>query len=198
MACHHGFVECIVEMKQSGELTKYGLAAVNWLLDVCGQDKAVGHDIGCASKMITASSLGTKAQEKQLKVVVNAFHRFAHNHMCQLENHPLYQLGFGNEDLETWFHWKQFLDLHFSQWDSDKYLELSKQALCIIQTNLADLEQFKHSKNITDNNFKTWHQEELEYLKRCTGESDPTSIAVQYIELLEKLNFAEATYGSVT
>ncbi|KAI5992333.1 hypothetical protein EDC04DRAFT_2510429, partial [Pisolithus marmoratus] len=24
------------------------------------------------------------------------------------------------------FHWKQFLDLHFSQWDSDKYLELSK------------------------------------------------------------------------
>ncbi|KAI5998436.1 hypothetical protein EDC04DRAFT_2612450 [Pisolithus marmoratus] len=140
--------ECIAEMKQSGELVEYGLAAVNWLLN----------------------------------------------------NHTLYQLGFGNEDLETCerifsssnnmallichaseFHWKQFLDLHFSQWDSDKYLELSiflynnyKQVLHIIQTNLAELEQFKH------------------------GESDATSIAVEYVELLKKLSFAEATYGSVT
>ncbi|KAI6137140.1 hypothetical protein F5141DRAFT_996148, partial [Pisolithus sp. B1] len=171
---------------------KYGLAAVNWLLNVCGQNQAVGHDIGCVSKKtIATSSLGTKAQEKQLKVVVNAFHGFAHNCMCQLENHLHYQLGFGNEDLETCkcifsssnnmallichtleFHWKQFLDLHFSQWDSDKYLELSwflynnyKQALHTVQTNMVELEQFKHSKDITDNDFESWHQEELEYLK---------------------------------
>ncbi|KAI6022985.1 hypothetical protein BKA83DRAFT_4627227 [Pisolithus microcarpus] len=225
MACCHGFVECVAEMKRSGELAKYGLAAVNRLLNICGQDQAVGHDVGCASKKtIAASSLGTKAREKQLKVVVNAFHGFAHNRMCQLENHPLYQLGFGNEDLETCerifsssnntaplirhaseFHWKQFLDLHFSQWDSDKYLELSrflynnyKQALRIIQTNLPELEKFKHGKDITDNDFESWHREELEYLKRCAGESDANSIAVQYVELLEKLKFAEATYGSVT
>ncbi|KAI6013588.1 hypothetical protein BKA83DRAFT_4499963 [Pisolithus microcarpus] len=214
MACHHGFVDA-----------KYGLAAVNRLLNICGQDQAVGHDIGCASKKtIAASSLGTKAWEKQLKVVVNAFHGFAHNHMCQLENHPLYQLGFGNEDLETCerifsssnntaplirhaseFHWKQFLDLHLSQWDSDKYLELSrflynnyKQALRIIQTNLPELEKFKRGKDITDNDFESWHWEELEYLKQCAGESDANLIAVQYVELLEKLKFAEATYGSVT
>ncbi|KAI6015494.1 hypothetical protein BKA83DRAFT_4498752 [Pisolithus microcarpus] len=225
MACRHGFVECIAEMKRSGELAKYGLAAVNRLLNVCGQDQAVGHDVGCASKKtIASSSLGKEAQEKQLKVVVNAFHGFAHNRMCQLENHPLYQSGFGNEDLETCerifsssnntaplirhaseFHWKQFLDLHFNQWDADKYLELSrflynnyKQALCIIQTHPAELERFKRSKDLTDNNFESWHREELEYLKRCAGESDATSIAAQYVELLEKLNFAEATYGSVT
>ncbi|KIK19095.1 hypothetical protein PISMIDRAFT_38954, partial [Pisolithus microcarpus 441] len=145
--------------------------------------------------------------------VVNTFHRFAHNHMCQLENHPLYQVGFSNEDLETCervfsssnnmaplichtseFHWKQFLDLHFSQWDLDKYLELSqflynnyKQALCIIQTNLTELEQSKHSKDVTDNDFESWHWEELKYLKQCAGESDANSIVVQYIELLEKL-----------
>ncbi|KIK27336.1 hypothetical protein PISMIDRAFT_8183 [Pisolithus microcarpus 441] len=52
--------------------------------------------------------------------------------------------------------------------------------------------------DLTDNNFQSWHWEELEYLKQCTGESDATSIAAQYIELLEKLIFAEATYGSVT
>ncbi|KAI6149057.1 hypothetical protein EDD17DRAFT_1766528 [Pisolithus thermaeus] len=225
MACRHGFVECIAEMKRSGELAKYGLAAVSRLLDVCGEDQAVGHDVGCASKKtIASSSLGNEVQEKRLKVVVNAFHGFAHNRLCQLENHPLYQVGFGNEDLETCerifsssnntaplirhaseFHWKQFLDLHFSQWDSDKYLELSrflynnyKQALYIIQTHLAELERFKRSKDITDDDFESWHREELEYLKRCAGESDTTSIATQYVELLEKLNFAEATYGSVT
>ncbi|KAI6167783.1 hypothetical protein EDD17DRAFT_1773325 [Pisolithus thermaeus] len=146
MACCHGFVECIVEMKRSGELVKYGLVVVSWLLNVCGEDQAVGHDVGCASKkMIASSSLRNEVQEKQLKVVVNTFHGFAHNCLCQLENHPLYQVGFSNKDLETCecifsssnnmaplihhtseFHWKQFLDLHFSQWDSDKYLELSK------------------------------------------------------------------------
>ncbi|KIK11657.1 hypothetical protein PISMIDRAFT_19362, partial [Pisolithus microcarpus 441] len=52
--------------------------------------------------------------------------------------------------------------------------------------------------DITDNDFESWHREELEYLKRCAGESDANSIAVQYVELLEKLKFAEATYGSVT
>ncbi|KAI6017235.1 hypothetical protein PISMIDRAFT_32709, partial [Pisolithus microcarpus 441] len=102
MACRHSFIECIMEMKRNRELAKYGLAAVNRLLGVCGQDQAVGHDVGCASKKtITSSSLGKEAQEKWLKVVVNTFHGFAHNRMCQLENHPLYQVGFGNKDLET-------------------------------------------------------------------------------------------------
>ncbi|KAI6012054.1 hypothetical protein EDC04DRAFT_2870958 [Pisolithus marmoratus] len=138
---------------------KYGLAAVNQLLDVCGQDQAVGHDIGCVEtcKCIFSSS----------------------NNMAPLICHA------------SGFHWKQFLGLHFSQWDLDKYLELSKQVLHIIQTSLADLEQFKCSKNITDNDFETWHWEGLEYLKQCTGESDATLIVVQYVELLEKLNFAE-------
>ncbi|KAI6039620.1 hypothetical protein EDC04DRAFT_2867922 [Pisolithus marmoratus] len=123
MACHHGFVDM-----------KYGLVAVNWLLDICGPGQAVGHDVGCASKkMISTSSLGAKAQEKQLKVVVNTFHGFAHNHMCQLQNHPLYQLGFGNEDLETCEHIfsssnNMALLIHHAsdQWDLDKYLKLSK------------------------------------------------------------------------
>lgn len=124
---------------------KYGLAAVNQLLDVCGPDQAIGHDIGCASKKtIVHSSIGDKARESNLVIVVNAFHGFAHNRICQLENHPLYQTGFGIEDLETCerifsssnataslirhaslFHWTQFIDLHFDQWDKDKYLELS-------------------------------------------------------------------------
>ncbi|KAG1724290.1 uncharacterized protein EDB91DRAFT_1255303 [Suillus paluster] len=80
LACRHGFVECITEMKRSGELTKYGLAAVSRLLEVCGQDQGLGHDIGCSSrKTIAASSIGNLATRLNLVVAVNAFHGYAHN-----------------------------------------------------------------------------------------------------------------------
>ncbi|KAH7903111.1 hypothetical protein BJ138DRAFT_1197236, partial [Hygrophoropsis aurantiaca] len=145
LACRHGFVESVAEMKRSGELAKYGLASINRMLDACGSNQALGHDIGCASKVtIAASSIGCKAKSLNLQVVVNAFHGFAHNRRCQLCNHPLYCEGFGIEDLETcerifsssnsaavlirhasYFHWKQYLDLHFDQWGMDKYFELS-------------------------------------------------------------------------
>jgi hypothetical protein len=121
------------------------LAAISQVLETCGKNQAIGHDIGCSSKKtVASSSISAKAKAHNLRVVVNAFHGFAHNRACQLENHPLYQSGFGNEDLETCerifsssnstaslirhaslFHWKQFLDLHFDQWDNDKYFELS-------------------------------------------------------------------------
>jgi hypothetical protein len=124
---------------------KYSLAAVNQILDFCDNDHAIGHDIGCALRTtVSRSALGEQAREAGLRVVINAFHGFAHNRLCQLQNHPLYLQGFGNEDLETCerifsssnsmaplirhaslFHWRQFLDLHFQQWDTDKYLELS-------------------------------------------------------------------------
>lgn len=80
-----------------------------------------------------------------MQFVVCAFHGYAHNRLCQLSNHPLYLIGFGIEDLEgmervfaasnsvarviryaSQFHYLQFLDLHFHQWDEDKYAELSK------------------------------------------------------------------------
>ncbi|KIK80156.1 hypothetical protein PAXRUDRAFT_159404, partial [Paxillus rubicundulus Ve08.2h10] len=152
LACCHGFVECIAEMKRSGELMKYGLMAINQILNICGNDQVIGHDIGCAScKTLAASSLGMKTKEEKLRVVVNMFHGFAHNHLCQLQNHPLYLTGFGNEDLKTCkqiflssnstaslichgllFHWKQFLDLHFDQWDRNRYLELSKYEIALV------------------------------------------------------------------
>ncbi|KAG1762158.1 hypothetical protein EV702DRAFT_984185, partial [Suillus placidus] len=50
MACRHGLVDA-----------KYGLAAVDQLLDSCGSLQGLGHDIGCAScKTIAASSMGQR------------------------------------------------------------------------------------------------------------------------------------------
>jgi len=116
---------------------KYPLATVNKLLDVFGDNQAIGSDIGCSlSKTITASSIRDKAANNKLSLSVNAFHGHTHNHKCQLQYHPMYLCGFGLEDLETCecifassnaavclihhashFHYNQFLNLHFDQWD---------------------------------------------------------------------------------
>jgi hypothetical protein len=101
--------------------------------------------------MVAASSIQEKAANHHLILAVNALHGHAHNCKCQLQHHPLYLCGFELEDLEicehvftisnaavplirhaSYFHYIQFLELHFGQWDINKYLELSKCATVYI------------------------------------------------------------------
>ena len=126
---------------------KYPLAIVNHQLDTLGEEQAIGYDIGCtfASTVKSSKLLGKKAGDMGLRFSVNSFHGYAHSRLCQLNSHPLYLRGWGIEDLEglervflasnavapliryaTRYHWFQALDLHFKQWDDDKYHELSK------------------------------------------------------------------------
>jgi hypothetical protein len=125
---------------------KYGLATLNEILDVFGSHQAVGYDIGCSHRVtVAASSIGQKAKALGLQLLVDSFHGHSHNRLCQLHNHPMYLEGLGIEDLATcerifsssnnatrlirhasYFHWLQFIDLHFDQWDKDKYAELSE------------------------------------------------------------------------
>jgi hypothetical protein len=124
---------------------KYALATANKLMDVYGSDGVTGYDIGCSfTKTAAASSIAMKVKNHNHRFVVNSFHGHAHNRRCQLQFHTLYQQGLGIEDLETcervfsgsnavapvirhasYFHWLQFIDLHFDQWDQDRYQELS-------------------------------------------------------------------------
>lgn len=125
---------------------KYGLAIINELLQGFGKRLGLGYDIACSfNATIRKSSIAVAAAEQQLRLCVPSFHGFAHNRSCQLLNHPLYLTCFGIEDLEicervfsasngcakltrhaTRFHRLQFLDMHFTQWDEDKYAELSE------------------------------------------------------------------------
>ena len=118
---------------------------INKLIGVHGNDQAIGSDIRCSlSATLAASSIAQMARAANVQLVVNAFHGHAHNHMCQLQYHLLYLPGTDLEDFETCervfsssnatavlihhashFHYVQYLDLHFSQWDADKYAELS-------------------------------------------------------------------------
>jgi Kyakuja-Dileera-Zisupton transposase len=91
------------------------------------------------------SSLGNKARDCGLQMVVPGFHGHAHNRLCQLSNHIMMSEGFGLEDLETCervfsgsnavarlthhasgYHHRQFIDLFFHQWDAEKYENLGK------------------------------------------------------------------------
>ncbi|KAG1837228.1 hypothetical protein DFJ58DRAFT_718925 [Suillus subalutaceus] len=168
LACRHGFVESIVEMKRSGELH---------LLNVCGNEQAVGHDIGCSSrKTIAASSIGVRAKSLNLIVAVNSFHGYAHNRRCQLQNHPLY------------------LKVTKGRFLFNNYI----QALRIIEDYTPLLEEFKSRKSLTDQDFIQWHQEEIEFLGNLAVESPSDVLAVAYVEELEKLCLTESLYGSVT
>lgn len=135
---------------------KYPLAIIDRLLRVYGKDLGIGYDIACAFLATVAkSSISAAAREKALQIVVPSFHGWAHNRACQLKHHPLYTVGFGIEDHETCervfsssnflaritrhatrFHRHQAIDMHFTQWDEDKYTELSKLISSIYKHSL--------------------------------------------------------------
>ncbi|KAG2744462.1 hypothetical protein P692DRAFT_20850415 [Suillus brevipes Sb2] len=224
-ACRHGIIQTLVELRRSGELAKYALATANKLIDVYGANGVTGYDIGCSfSKTIAASSVADKVKKANHRFVVNAFHRHAHNRRCQLQYHALYQKGLGIEDLETcehvfagsnaiaplirhasYFHWLQFIDLQFDQWDLDRYQELSqflynnyKQALHVINELAPVVQELKQHLDLSDADFEQWNIEELQYLEALAAEPEYDPEKIAYVEALQSLAKAEAEYGSIT
>ncbi|TFK60510.1 hypothetical protein BDN72DRAFT_730156, partial [Pluteus cervinus] len=213
-ACRHAIVEFIVEMRKSGELAKYGLAVVDKLLDTFGMDQLNGYDIGCSFEKTTDnSSIGPKARELNLRFIVDSFHGHAHNQPCQLNYHPLYRIGIGLEDFGTcerifassnaaarlirhssYYHWKQFIDLHFTRWDEDRYGELSnflfnnyKQAIRIISSYSPIVDALKEKLKISDNDFTRWIDEERAYLASLSKKEKIPQDAVSYVTRLSAL-----------
>ena len=162
-SCQHQMVLYTCDMIQSGELfvsaiqidmnltilrAKYPLAIVNQLLQDVGSKIGCTYDIGCEfSKTITNSCLGLVAHQKDLRMVVGAFHGHAHNRGCQLSWHLLHidgtslTEGKGCEHIFaasndvtqiTWhsnrFHCRQAIEDHFWFWDQDKYALLSLES----------------------------------------------------------------------
>ncbi|KAG1813901.1 uncharacterized protein BJ212DRAFT_1447699 [Suillus subaureus] len=196
----------------------YALATTNKILNVYSLNGTTGYDIGCLySKTVAASSISLKASANHHRFLVNLFHGHAHNCQCQIQYHPLYQKGLGIEDLEmceqifsgsnavapvvrhvSYFHWLQFIGLHFDQWDLDKYSELSKfiynnykQALHIINELSPAVEELKAQLSLTDVDFEKWNTEELEYLQALTIETEEDVEKMTYVEALESLVSAE-------
>lgn len=68
-------------------------------MDTFGEDLVCGYDIGCRFKTtVKNSTLGQRAKEMRHTFVVDKFHGFAHNRLCQVDNLTTYCTGLGNED----------------------------------------------------------------------------------------------------
>lgn len=200
-------------------------------------DNVLGFDIGCLFNATVQLSrlVGPVATEQKLHILVNAFHGWAHNRTCQLEYHPLYTLGFGLEDLEgmerifslsnlvaplvrsaSRFHWLQAYDLHFQQWDEDKYSNLCmslpsshtvqslnyskaifllnnyRQALRTILEYSPEVDRELRRLDLDRNTVQGWIQEELAYLRsKTSGESTERTLECGYLKELKEMSAAE-------
>ncbi|KIM86138.1 hypothetical protein PILCRDRAFT_5198 [Piloderma croceum F 1598] len=220
-ACRHGFVWIFCDMIKSGELAKYGLAILNELLQLFGKNLGIGYDIACAfMATVRKSSLAAAAAELRLRLCVPAFHGFAHNRPCQLSNHPLYITGFGIEDLETCekvfapsngcaklsrhatrFHRHQSLDMHFTQWDEDKYAELAtflfnnyQQAQGLLNDMPTAIAALQSGKALEDTVYHEHLDAERLYLASRKKEPESDVIACEYVALLIKYEAAGKLY----
>ncbi|KAG9097908.1 hypothetical protein FRC07_010714, partial [Ceratobasidium sp. 392] len=72
VSCRHGTVILVEDMRQSGELSKYGLAAVDTLARVFGKNILIGYDIGCTFRITALRSplVGPLVRELLIKFVV--------------------------------------------------------------------------------------------------------------------------------
>ncbi|KAI0059965.1 hypothetical protein BV25DRAFT_1808307, partial [Artomyces pyxidatus] len=214
-ACRHGVVEVVEEMVRSGELAKYAFAVIDEVMRKCGDDQCIGYDIGCSMDgTVGSSSLQHVARERRLTLLVNAFHGYAHNRLCQVQYHPLYASGLGIEDLETcervfsslgaaarlirhasYFHWKQYIHMHLLQWDEDRYAELGtfllknyRQALKTIFEYQREVDAFERLTGFSSADFERWHTEEVSYLQTVGDETEEDVQDAGYVRALQQLD----------
>ncbi|KAK7676308.1 hypothetical protein QCA50_020725 [Cerrena zonata] len=211
-ACRHGFIQIACEMVRSGELAKYPLAIINHICRVHGHGIGCGYDIGCsfAETVKNSGLVGPIARESAIEFVVCAFHGYAHNRLCQLAHHPLYLDGYGIEDLEgmervfsstngvargiryaSQFHWTQALDLQFTQWDEDKYSELSKflfnnyrQCIQIICEYSVDVKRLQDEFEVNNTDMEGWIKAEATFLRNLKDELDERVLECMYVQAL--------------
>lgn len=87
-----------------------------------------------------------------------------------------------------------FIDMHFCQWDDEKYRNLAtmllnnyQQALQIMTENCAALEQTLRSHNITINNLDRWQDEQVVYFETLGQELAEDIHRIMYVDLLQQL-----------
>ncbi|KAJ7817185.1 hypothetical protein B0H14DRAFT_3474817 [Mycena olivaceomarginata] len=212
--CRHGFVLVVVNMVQSGELAKYGLAVINHLIRVLGE-VMMGIDVGCKTgRMVKAHPrLSELALQNNFKAVVGAFHGLGHGRLCSVCHMSMYVNGMGLEDCEncesyfsksnalasstrysTVFRRQQAITMYMQHTDvCDAYQGLTlvignkyRRALKIKQ-GLPALQEAMQSLNVpTRDVFETWLEKEKEYPRSMKKEPLEETLEMEYYEKLEQ------------
>ncbi|KAG8703208.1 hypothetical protein FRC09_004300 [Ceratobasidium sp. 395] len=213
VACRHGTVMFVEDMRQSGELAKYGLAAVDKLCRVFGNDILLGYDIGCTfcGTVHRSPLVGPVAKECNMCFCTGSFHGYAHNRKCQLKNHPVYLEGAGSECFEecetlfsftnatasstrhaSQFHRRQLIALRLSGWDFGRRCALGSvlklrydRALQTINTLPGEIEGLCPGK--TDKYWLEMYNAERKYLESLKLPNPESNFAVCYLRKLRVL-----------
>ncbi|KZV93301.1 hypothetical protein EXIGLDRAFT_613139, partial [Exidia glandulosa HHB12029] len=186
LLCRHGLVLWFLEMIRSGELAKYPLAMIARLIRAGFRDKRNGYDIGCAFQgtLERSALLGDRAREAGIDCGVNAFHGYGHNRMCQLRGHPLFEVGFGLEDLEVCE--------RFFSWLNGKFLYNNVKQAKLLQAEFAPLvAAFKIDSGLTDADIEGWNAAELAYLEGLQTEPEEVALTMDYVAMLSDLEEAD-------
>ncbi|THU96505.1 hypothetical protein K435DRAFT_664315 [Dendrothele bispora CBS 962.96] len=225
-ACRHGFILWLVDMVESGELAKYPLAMVAKALEVFDDRWMLGYDIGCRFvSTIASTSLAPQFLTKKCRTCVNAFHGCAHNCLCQHKNLPLNIKGMGLEDLETLervfsssnqlasvtrymsaYRRRVFIDMHFKQWDADKYQSLVQmlhnnyvQALTIIEEDGIVVKETLKDLNLTEKDLDDYFRDEVDHFQQKLGkEADDDVHAAVYVDLLQQYRDLNTSYENIS
>ncbi|CDO69485.1 hypothetical protein BN946_scf184662.g5 [Trametes cinnabarina] len=224
-ACRHGIIIWIVDMIRSSELAKYALAMVAKVHQVFGGKVMIAYDIGCTFKETVANScLSAEACELGMRFCVNAFHGYSHSYDCQVVNHPNMIVGMGIEDVEalervflasnqlvpviryaTPYLQHMLIDLHFQQWDHEKYSNLGLmlynnlvQALNIVNMQAPPLEQTLVALQLTHEDLQRFEEEERKFFVKLHDESDRNLHAITYVEALQELRSATEKLSDVS
>ncbi|KAK6975041.1 hypothetical protein R3P38DRAFT_3335209 [Favolaschia claudopus] len=224
--CRHGFTILLTDMVRSGELAKYPLAIIDAVLRAFPELKRLGagYDVGCGFQtIIERSPLCRLAKDRQLKMLVGAFHGHAHNRKCQLDYLATYVEGLGIEDLEgcerkfsqsnslakctryaSIFHRKQSIGTYFAHLDTfESYANLSnflvknyKQALEILATEDAVYKVMRES-GVTEAIIEGRIPEEKNYLKGLMKEPEEETDQMEYYQQLVNLEARWDRYSEV-
>ncbi|KAJ6607593.1 hypothetical protein B0H10DRAFT_2439509 [Mycena sp. CBHHK59/15] len=193
--CRHSHVIVMCDMIRSGELMKYPLAMVKFLLDHYDADIGLGYDIMCAFfKTLRRSSLGANVTAMCLQGVVPAFHGHAHNRACQVGWHPLYVDGVGLEDFEECErtfalsnHLASSTRLATHTSSGNFIYQNYRQALEKIVLNREQLAELERSLGTTAEDYEKDHITEVAYFECLRSEPDEIQQTADYMDLLHKL-----------
>ncbi|KAJ7763245.1 hypothetical protein B0H14DRAFT_2403566 [Mycena olivaceomarginata] len=224
--CRHGFVLVVVDMVQSGELSKYGFAVLNHLISVLGE-VTMGHDIGCkTAKMVKAHPrLGPLAAKNNFKSVVGAFHGLGHGRLCSVCNMSMYVNGMGLEDCEncesyfsksnglasitrysTVFHRQQVIANYMKHTDlCDAYQGLTivisnkYQRALKMKRGLPALQEAMRALGVpTRDVFEDWLEKEKRFLRLLTKEPVQETQEMEYYQKLVNFYACEYVYRTAT
>jgi hypothetical protein len=235
--CRHGFVliiatwckavSCTVHIMLSlldllmliSNSAKYPLAVTEHLLRIFGHNLGGGYDIGCKfGGTINRSPLRPLARENSHKSLVGAFHRHAHNCLCQLTHLATCVKGAGLEDLEgcerffsgsnelvpslrhsSIFHRQQAISAYCRHTDTfDTYANLItfllnnySQALDILNGRTALVKAMGDLGIAHAGVFDVWLQEERDYLKGLAKEPPVETLEMEYYQKLVNFHVSE-------